>query len=95
MSIAELTTARLHLRGVTMADVPPIQRNFDDYEIIRHLVAMVPWPFPAHGARDFVERLLPVQGKSRWVWGLFLTSAPEEMIGNVDLRRAAWAARRG
>ena len=69
--IEALTTARLHLRGVTMADVPAIQRNFDDYEIIRHLAAVVPWPFPADGARDFVERLLPVQGKTAGSGGCF------------------------
>ena len=95
-----LTRARLHLRGVTPADAPAIQKNFDDYEIIRHLAAVVPWPFPAEGARDFIETLLPVQGRNRWIWGLFLKTAPEEMIGNVDLRRGEgenrgfWLARR-
>lgn len=98
--IAELSTARLHLRGVRLADIPAIQKNFDDYDIIRHLSAVVPWPFPAHGAKDFVESVLPLQGQDRWVWGLFLKTAPAEMIGNVDLRRKQgenrgfWLARR-
>jgi RimJ/RimL family protein N-acetyltransferase len=83
-----------------MADVPAIQKNFNDYEIIRHLAARVPWPFPADGAQSFVETVLPIQGKDRWVWGLFLKTGPEEMIGNVDLRRSEnenrgfWLARR-
>lgn len=85
--IADLSTARLILRGVTMADAPAIQNHFADYEIIRHLAAIVPWPYPASGVRDFVRGVLPVQGKTRWVWALFLKSAPDEAIGIVDLRR--------
>jgi [ribosomal protein S5]-alanine N-acetyltransferase len=98
--IIALTTARLQLRGVTMADAPAIQKNFDDYEIIRYLAAIVPWPYPADGARDFLNSVLPVQGDNRWVWGLFLHSAPAELIGIVDLRRnktenrGFWLARR-
>ena len=98
--IAALTTARLILRGLTAADIPAMQKNFADYEIISHLAARVPWPYPEGGARDFIEGLLPVQGKNRWVWGLFLKTAPEETIGNVDLRRGEgenrgfWLARR-
>jgi ribosomal-protein-alanine N-acetyltransferase len=65
--IAELTTARLILRGLTVADIPAMQKNFADYEIIRHLAARVPWPYPLDGAQDFIEGLLPVQGKNRWV----------------------------
>lgn len=85
--IDELDTARLTLRGVTMADAPAIQRYFADYEIIRQLAPIVPWPYPAGGARDFVRGVLPVQGKTRWVWALFLKSAPQEAVGIVDLRR--------
>jgi RimJ/RimL family protein N-acetyltransferase len=97
--IAALTTARLHLRGVTLADAPAIQKRFADYDIIRHLNPIVPWPYPTSGARDFLDSLMPVQGQDRWVWALFLKSAPAEAIGIVDLRRGAgenrgfWLAR--
>jgi RimJ/RimL family protein N-acetyltransferase len=95
-----MTTARLLLRGVTPADAPAIQRNFADYEIIRHLAAIVPWPYPPHGAADFLDMVLPLQGQNRWVWALFLKHEPEEAIGIVDLRqgerenRGFWLARR-
>ncbi len=98
--IAELTTARLILRGVTLADAPAIQRNFDDYEIIRYLAAVVPWPYPPDGAHNFLNVVLASQGDTRWVWALFLKDAPEEAAGIVDLRhgegenRGFWLARR-
>jgi [ribosomal protein S5]-alanine N-acetyltransferase len=87
VSITELGTARLHLRGVTMADAPAIQRNFADYEVIRNLADKVPWPYPPDGARQFMQTVLPVQGRGRWVWAMFLKSAPSEAVGIVDLRR--------
>jgi [ribosomal protein S5]-alanine N-acetyltransferase len=99
-AIAPLTTARLYLRGVTLADAPAIQKNFADYEIIRHLAPIVPWPYPEDGARAFLESVLKLQGKNRWVWALFLRDAPEEAVGIVDLRRSGaedrgfWLARR-
>jgi RimJ/RimL family protein N-acetyltransferase len=83
-----------------MADAPAIQKNFADYEIIRHLAPIVPWPYPENGARDFLAGVLPLQGQSRWVWALFLKTAPDEAIGIVDLRRGEgenrgfWLARR-
>lgn len=98
--IAPLTTARLFLRGVTLADAPAIQQNFADYEIIRQLAAIVPWPYPADGAHAFVESVLPLQGENRFVWALFLKTSPDEAIGIVDLRRSGtenrgfWLARR-
>lgn len=98
--IAALTTVRLNLRGVTMDDAPAIQKNFADYEIIRHLAPIVPWPYPADGAWDFVQTVLPIQGQGRWVWALFLKTAPTDAVGIVDLRRGEgenrgfWLARR-
>ena len=41
-----------------MADAPAIQRNFADYEIIRHLAPIMPCPHPADGARAFVDPAL-------------------------------------
>jgi len=85
--IAELETERLLLRGITKADAPAVQKHFNDYEVIRELAAIVPWPYPPDGAETFINSVLPEQGLDRWVWGLFLKSEPDELIGIIDLRR--------
>jgi len=79
-------TSRLLLKPVTEADIPAYEKHFIDYEVIRHLAAAVPWPYPADGVRKFVlDYILPTQGKNHWVWGIFLKQAPDELIGVVDL----------
>jgi len=93
--IAVLQTARLDLRDALLVDVEKYRRNFDDYAVISELAAVVPWPYPADGVRDFLDRLRPAQGKDRWAWALYLKEAPDEPIGNVDLRRGAEAENRG
>ncbi len=95
-AIAELETARLRLRGVTADDAPAIQRYFDDYAIIGELSGRVPWPYPANGALLFVnEYVHPWQGKDHWIWGLFLKSEPDALIGVVDLWRPGRPENRG
>jgi RimJ/RimL family protein N-acetyltransferase len=94
-AIPDLVTPRLSLRGVTPADIPAIQRQFADYEVIRELTAAVPWPYPADGAANFVRNALAEQGVGRWVWGLFLRAAPEALIGVIDLRRDGAGENRG
>lgn len=95
-------TERLILRGVTEADVPSYERHFIDYEVIRHLAAHVPWPYPENGVLDFIRtRILPRQGNDKWVWGVYLKEQPDELIGAVDLwreghpeHRAFWLGRK-
>ncbi len=82
-------TKRLMLRGVMAADAPAMQRNFDDYDVIRDLGVGIPWPYPEDGAVTFIQTvILPNQGKDHWFWGLFFKTAPDELIGVVDLRRS-------
>ncbi len=67
-----------------------------DYEIIRFLSAKVPWPYPDNGVEDFfLNEILPNQGETRWVWGIFLKEAPNELIGAVDLWQHASPENRG
>lgn len=71
-------------------------RHFVDYEVISHLSATVPWPYPKNGVREFLERFVfPRQGKDRWLWGMFLKTAPDELIGAVDLWREGTPENRG
>lgn len=96
MTIQQLNTDRLILRDVTLADVDAYQRHFADYEVIRHLAAAVPWPYPADGAKYFIENvILPAQGHDRWVWAIFLRTNPDEMIGVIDLWREGRPEHRG
>jgi RimJ/RimL family protein N-acetyltransferase len=96
VDLPEFTTDRLKLKGVTEADVAVWTKHFVDYEVIRHLAAKVPWPYPDNGVRDFVmNQILPHQGKDRWVWGIYLKENPNELIGVVDLWRPGTPENRG
>jgi ribosomal-protein-alanine N-acetyltransferase len=96
MTIPRFETDRLFLRGVELKDEPAYKKNFVEYEVIRHLSSAVPWPYPENGVREFIEsHILPNQGKDRWVWGLFLKTKPDELVGVVDLWREGRPENRG
>ena len=89
-------TKRLILRGVTEEYAPDWQKNFVDYEVVRNLSHLVPWPYPDDGVISFLKNvILPSQGKDRWVWGIFLKENPQELIGVVDLWRTGKPENRG
>ena len=71
--IPQLITERLLLSGLVEDDADSYEQHFADYEVVRWLTRTVPWPFPAGGVRSWIcDQVLPVQGKERWVWGIFL-----------------------
>lgn len=89
-------TKRLILRGVTESDAPSWQKHFVDYEVIRNLSSLVPWPYPENGVLSFMKNVIfPHQGIDRWVWGIFLKENPNELIGAVDLWREGKPEHRG
>lgn len=89
-------TEHLILRPITPDDLPSYQKNFNDYEIIRYLAALVPWPYPENGVEDYYHnRLRPKQGKDYWHWGIFLKNNPQETIGAIDLWRNSTVDNRG
>ena len=94
--LPKFETKRLILRGVVESDAFYWQKHFDDYEVIRNLSAFVPWPYPKDGVLSFLKSsILPHQGIDRWVWGIFLKEAPDELIGVVDLWREGKPENRG
>lgn len=96
INVPQFETARLILKGVTIEDGPCYQRHFVDYEVIRHLAAAVPWPYPEDGISKFIlDSILPRQGIDRWVWGIFLKENVDELIGVVDLWREGKPENRG
>ena len=92
----ELATQRLILKAVTERDIPSYERHFVDYEVIRHLSSIVPWPYPKNGVDDYVKNnILPEQGNNKWVWGIFQRMRPDDLIGVVDLWRPGRPENRG
>jgi ribosomal-protein-alanine N-acetyltransferase len=82
-------SARLLLRPLAVADAAQIQALFPRWEIVRYLERRVPWPYPDDGARQFIERIeLPVIKRGEaWSWTLRLKTAPDAVIGNLELRK--------
>src|SRR5262245_25737008 len=81
-----LETPRLILRPLRLGDAPAIQRRFPRWEIVRHLAAHIPWPYPGDGAAHHVEQCLDemAHGKKLY-WAITLKAAGEELIGRIDL----------
>jgi ribosomal-protein-alanine N-acetyltransferase len=64
-----------------------VQEIFSEWEVVRYLNAIVPWPYPPDGARTFYREVaLPgVERGERWEWTLRLKSAPEQILGGIGL----------
>jgi [ribosomal protein S5]-alanine N-acetyltransferase len=88
MTIPVLTTDRLILRPLELADAGAIQQLFPRWDIVRYLVADVPWPYPANGAETFLRDIaLPAMEAGReWHWSIRPMTSPGELIGVVSLR---------
>jgi RimJ/RimL family protein N-acetyltransferase len=82
------TTERLILRPLAMEDAEQILRIFPHWEIVRHLLDRVPWPYPEDGAESFLRDVaLPAMERGdEWNWSLRLREKPEELIGVITLR---------
>ncbi len=94
--LPEFKTKRLILKPVTADDIPSYTKHFVDYEVIEHLAAGVPWPYPANGVEWFLKEVIwPHLGVNRWLWGIFEINNPTELIGCVDLWRDGHPENRG
>jgi [ribosomal protein S5]-alanine N-acetyltransferase len=93
--VPTIATKRLLLKPLSLADIPSYERHFVDYEVIRHLSAVVPWPYPKGGVGEYLQKVLPLQGISRWSWGLSLKENPTGIIGCVELWRPGTPENRG
>jgi RimJ/RimL family protein N-acetyltransferase len=81
-------TARLILRPLALDDADQIQAIFPQWEIVRFLRDIVPWPYPPGGALEYVRDVaLPemTRGES-FNWTLRLTTAPYQIIGFLGLK---------
>lgn len=82
-----LQTKRLILQPLKLADAERTQQLFSHWEIVKHLNAKVPWPFPPDGAlRFYRDAALPAIARGEeWHWTLRLKSFPAEHIGSICL----------
>ncbi|MCB1563400.1 MAG: GNAT family N-acetyltransferase [Alphaproteobacteria bacterium] len=86
MKTSILETGRLILRPLTLEDAPAVQKYFNDWEIIKNLSKVVPWPYPDDGAEDFIKNnALPrMREKGHLIWAITLKENPGEAIGIID-----------
>jgi len=89
VTIPSLETRRLLLRPLELTDAEQAQILFPHWEIVKHLNAVVPWPYPPDGARAFYEQVaLPAMERGeQWTWSLFLRTEPGQLIGSISLIR--------
>jgi RimJ/RimL family protein N-acetyltransferase len=74
-----LETLRLILRPLRLDDAPTIQRRFPHWEVVRHLSADIPWPYPADGAAHHVaERVAEMARGEKLHWAITLKGAGDE-----------------
>jgi ribosomal-protein-alanine N-acetyltransferase len=85
----ELYTKRLILRPLQLTDAPQTQLLFPHWEIVKHLNAIVPWPYPDDGAFSFYrDSALPaIEREEEWHWTLRLKESPERHIGVIALHK--------
>jgi [ribosomal protein S5]-alanine N-acetyltransferase len=83
-----LYTERLILRPLALSDAPAIQRHFDNWNVIKNLATVVPWPYPADGAESFVKLQLDniAAGEEIYQWVLVMRDGDGEAIGNIHFR---------
>ena len=87
--IPPLETPRLLLRPLEAEDLPQVQAVFPQWEIVKYLNSKVPWPYPANGAETFFrEMALPARSRGeQWLWTIRLKTAPEKIIGAINLQK--------
>jgi len=81
-------TPRLLLRPLELGDAQQAQLLFPQWEIVRYLDKIVPWPFPPDGTHTYYRDVaLPaVERGEEWHWTLRLKDSPGRLIGSISLR---------
>lgn len=84
-----LETPRLLLRPLELSDAEQIQLVFPQWEIVRHLAARIPWPYPPDGALTFIRDIAQpaIEHDEAWYWMIRLRSDHTRIIGGIDLYR--------
>lgn len=87
MNASPLVTERLILEPLVSADAEQIQRVFPRWEIVRYLIASVPWPYPEGAARHYVDNVaLPAaKAGTGWYWTLRRKEDAQQLMGVICL----------
>jgi [ribosomal protein S5]-alanine N-acetyltransferase len=87
VAIPTLTTSRLVLRPLDLADADAVQVIFPNWEIVRFMSSSIPWPYPADGALTFIRDIaLPAMEKgAEWHWSIRPKQAPAQLVGLITL----------
>lgn len=88
METPRIETPRLILRPLALSDAAAIQRHFNNWNIVRSLSTVVPWPYPEDGAQVFIARELAkiAAGEDIYQWVLVLRDGNGEAVGNINFR---------
>ena len=81
-----LETERLILRPIRREDAEAIQKHFPHWGIVQHLATQVPWPYPADGARTWVDSTLREQAQGPDMTWAITERDTNDMIGVIDYR---------
>ncbi len=91
MDTPTIQTRRLILRPLVLSDASAIQRHFNNWNVIKNLASVVPWPYPDDGAETFVRQQLEkiAAGEEIYQWVLVPQSGDGQAIGNIRFRPRA------
>jgi ribosomal-protein-alanine N-acetyltransferase len=86
--LPEGRTERLLLCPLSLDDADQIQALFPQWEIVRFLRDIVPWPYPRNGALEYLRSIaLPEMERGEaFNWTLRLIADPERIIGFLGLK---------
>ena len=82
-----LETNRLILRPLQLTDAPRVQELFPNWEVVKYMASVIPWPYPADGAQKYVEYALSeAEAGKRYSWAITLKAADDDLlIGAIEL----------
>ncbi len=81
-----LESPRLVLRPIRAEDASVIQRHFPHWDVVKHLNARVPWPYPADGAAaNMIETLGEMERLEKFQWAITLKGGDDDLIGRISL----------
>jgi len=95
-----MVSIRLLLKPLVAEDAQQIQKLYPRREIVRYMVASVPWPYPENGAENYVNNVaLPDMAKGiAWFWTIRKREIPDKVMGLIcfydeeDNNRGFWLA---